>query len=155
LLVACPVSAELSFSFDVSNIVSPDNPSTTVEVWAHFDAGQYAFAGALWDVKAAVDKGGFSDPFTVLNSYGTSDGEVSQDGDMVGHIIAGQLHFPLGEYFADTGNPILVWKAMWSTADFKPRSVDLATATQKYFLYLDDSGLSSDFYDGAFQEAIG
>ncbi len=155
LLAVSSVSAEMSFSFDVSNIVTPDQPSTTVEVWAHFDAGLYAFAGALWDVKASTDLGGFSDPFAVLHSYGTEDGFIEPDGDFVGHILAGQLHFPLNGDFADTANPILVWRATWSTDNFNPRTVSLSTATNKYFVYWDDSGLSSDFFDDAFDEAVG
>lgn len=155
LVPVASASADLAFSFDVSNVVTPINPSTTVEVWAHFDPGYYAFAGAQWDVTASADVGGFSDAFSILNTYGTSDGNISQDGDFIAHIIAGQLQFPLGNYFADTTNPILVWKATWSTDFFKPRSVNISTATQKCFLYLDDSGLSNDFYDDAFQEAIG
>jgi hypothetical protein len=45
---------------------------------------------------------------------------------------------------ADTSDSILIWSGTWSTTDFTARTVDLATDTSRYSLYLDDTGLSSD-----------
>lgn len=153
LFASGPTLADLAFTFELTNVVSPAHPSTTVEVWAHFD-DQYAFAGALWDVNASADPGDFSDPYAVLHALGTSNGVVAPDGDSVGHIIAGQAHFPIGDVHADTSNPILVWTATWSTDDFTPRSVDLTTSTQKYFLYVDESGFSQEYLSDDFKEAF-
>jgi hypothetical protein len=145
---------EIKFGFDVSGIITPDNPSVTVEVWAYFDPAQYAFAGALFDVVGGSDAGGFSDPHAVLDDTGTDDGLVSGDGDRVMHVIAGQIHFPPADELADTSNPILIWEATWSTDDFSTRQVSLATETSKYHLYIDDLGHSKEFVD-ELAEAVG
>lgn len=148
-------AAGISFAFDVSNIISPDQPTATVEVWASFNPGDYSFAGADFDVRAGTDAGGFSDPQAVLATFGTSDGIVSQNGDRVTGVIAGQIQFPLGGYESDTSNPILVWKATWGTSHFSNRTVDLSTLTRRFAVYLDADGNSKGYIGNGFQEGAG
>jgi hypothetical protein len=155
-LAATTAAGQNSFSFEISNTISPAHPSATVEVWAHFIEGGYAFAAAWFDVAATPDPAGeFSDPFAVLHTLGTYDGEIGPGGDTVTHIIAGQVQFPVGEFVADTSNPILIWQATWSTTDFTPRTIDLSTLTQRFSLYLDYDGNNDDFYGPEFDEGAG
>ena len=131
-----------TYEIRVSNPVSPGMPSTTVEVYADWDSDLfYAFAAAEWSLRGDMT-GDFSGPASAFTDPG-QEGGTPMDGDVV-DIVTGQLQFPAGSIFADTSDPILIWSATWSTTDFTPRTVDLATDTIRYSLYLDDTGLSSD-----------
>lgn len=131
-----------TYEIRVSNPVSPGTPSTTVEVYAQWDSDLfYAFAAANWSLRGDTS-GDFSGPASAFSDPGQFDG-MPDSGD-VRDIITGQLQFPTGGIFADTSDPILIWSGTWSTSDFTPRFVDLATDTNRYNLYLDDTGLSRD-----------
>jgi hypothetical protein len=131
-----------TYEIRVSNPVSPGTPSTTVEVWADWDSDLfYAFAAAEWSLRGDTS-GDFSGPASAFTDPGQDNG-TPMTGDVV-DIITGQLQFPLGGLIADTSDSILIWSGTWSTTDFTARTVDLATDTSRYSLYLDDTGLSSD-----------
>ncbi|MEQ8317305.1 MAG: PEP-CTERM sorting domain-containing protein [Phycisphaerales bacterium] len=131
-----------TYEIRVSNVVSPGTPSATVEVWADWDSDLfYAFAAAEWSLRGD-GTGDFSGPSSAFTDPGQDDGTPS-GGDVL-DIVTGQLQFPSGGIFADTSDPILIWSATWSTTDFTARTVDLATETARYNLYLDDTGLSSE-----------
>jgi hypothetical protein len=140
LASAGAASAETGLSFHVSNTISPNHPSATVEVWAHIEDVSYAFAAVQFDALAAVDPGGFSDPFAILHTLGTFNGDVQPGGDLITHCLPGQIQAPVGEWFADTTNPILIWRATWSTDDFNAREVDISTFTHRFAVYLDYNG---------------
>lgn len=150
---AAPAVADTGLSFDISNAISPNHPSTTIQVWAYFDKDPYAFAAVDFDVTATHDQGGFSDPFSILHTLGTFNGDVQPDGDSVTHCLPGQIQAPVGEWYAETTNPILVWSVTWSTSDFTPRIIDLSTFTYRYAIYLDYDG-NSVLLDGT-TEALG
>jgi hypothetical protein len=148
LFAACSAQAQLNtIDIKVSNTISPGQPSATVEAWAVWDPDQYAFWKAHFDFYSSPDPGGFSDPERLLRGPGTHDGVVEPDGDAVIGTVALQLHFPAGGIFADTSNPILMWRVTWSTSDFTPRMVDLHTATAEFALFVDDSGNGHSFID--------
>lgn len=131
-----------TYEIRVSNPVSPGTPSATVEVWADWDADLfYAFAAANWSLLGDTS-GDFSGPMSAFTDPGQDDG-TPMDGDVL-DIITGQLQFPAGGLMADTSDPVMIWSGTWSTTDFTARTVDLATDTDRYSLYLDDTGLSSD-----------
>lgn len=131
-----------TYDIRVSNVVSPSQPSATVEVWADWDSDLfYAFAAAEWNLRGDAT-GAFSGPASAFTDPGQDDGTIS-GGDVI-DIVTGQLQFPAGSIFADTSDPILIWTGTWSTTDFTTRTVDLSTETARYSLYLDDTGLSSD-----------
>jgi len=131
-----------TYEIRVSNPVSPGTPSATVEVWADWDADLfYAFAAGNWNLRGDMS-GDFSGPMSVFTDPGQENG-TPMDGDVM-DITTGQLQFPPGGLMADTSDPILIWTGTWSTTDFTARTVDLATETLRYSLYLDDTGLSSD-----------
>lgn len=131
-----------TYDIRVSNVVSPSQPSTTVEVYADWDSDlYYAFAAAEWALRGD-GTGDFSGPASAFTDPG-QDGGTPMSGDVM-DIVTGQLQFPPGGIFADTSDPILIWSATWSTTDFTARTVDLATETARYNLYLDDTGLSVD-----------
>jgi len=131
-----------TYEIRVSNPVSPTNPSTTVEVYADWDSDLfYAFAAAEWSLRGDMS-GDFSGPASAFTDPG-QDGGTATDGDVV-DIVTGQLQFPPGGVMADQSDPILIWTGTWSTTDFTARTVDLATETGRYNLYLDETGLSSD-----------
>jgi hypothetical protein len=151
--LTAPALAQLNtFDIVVSSVVSPDHPSTTVEVWTTWDSAQYAFAGALFDMHASNDPGGFSDPMRMLKGPGSADGVVSLDSDLVTGAKPFQFHWWQNHY-ADTANPILIWRVTWSTADFTPRAVDLSTVTSMYDLYVNIdgewNGFLGDFAEGS------
>jgi hypothetical protein len=60
---------------------------------------------------------------------------------------------PGGQIFADTSNPILMWRVTWSTSDFTPRMVHLHTATTEFDLYINETGQGmsfiNDFIEGS------
>lgn len=131
-----------TYEIRVSNVVSPSQPSTTVEVYAAWDSDLfYAFAGNEWSLRGDTT-GDFSGPASAFTDPGQIDG--TPVGGDVTDIVTGQLQFPSAGIFADTSDPILIWSATWSTSDFTARFVDLNTETDRYQLYLDDTGLSSD-----------
>ncbi|MEQ8845288.1 MAG: PEP-CTERM sorting domain-containing protein [Phycisphaerales bacterium] len=143
--VATMASATVSpntYEIRVSNPVSPSSPSATVEVWASWDSDLfYAFAAAEWAITGDAT-GEFTGPASAFTDPGQENGVIS--GGDVTDIVTGQLQFPAGGLFADTSDPVLIWSATWSTTDFTARTVDLATETTRYNLYVDDTGLSSD-----------
>lgn len=131
-----------TYDIRVSNVVSPSQPSATVEVWADWDSDLfYAFAAAEWNLRGDAT-GAFSGPSSAFTDPGQDAGTIS-GGDVI-DIVTGQLQFPPGSIFADTSDPIMIWSGTWSTSDFTARTVDLSTETGRYSLYLDDTGLSSD-----------
>jgi hypothetical protein len=139
----------------VSNTVSPQHPSTTIDLWAYFQPDFYAFAGAAFDVLASPDAGDFSDPTIFLTGPGQQTGMIAPDGDSVLGAITGQLQFPDANIFADRANPILHWRVTWTTNDFTARRVDVVTLTRLYGLYLDVWGNSINAYDETFTEGLG
>jgi hypothetical protein len=151
ILIAAPGrSQDNMFEFAISNVVSPQQPSATIEAWFRWNPDFHAFAGAFFSVSASADAGGWSDPQELLNGPGTEDGEVSPDGDTVNGIISGQIHFPLSDIYADTSNPILLWRATWSTDDFSPREVAVASLTAKFSLYSEGGPIDPPY--GSFAE---
>jgi len=146
-----------SYLILTSNVITPDSPSATIEVWSTFDPQWYAFNGADFDILAAADPGDFSNPERILKGPGSKNGQVGLGGDSVDGILANQLHFPSSAgIFADTANPILIWKATWSTSDFSPREVDLRTLTRGYAVYVSDQGNNKWLQDEpSFGEAFG
>jgi hypothetical protein len=154
VLTGASAHAQLNtFDIRVSNTITPDQPSATVEVWAVFDPQYYAFAHAAFDRSATADPGGFSNPERMLDAPESSDGVVDPTGDRVVGIVVRQLHFP-GHLLADSSNPILAWRVTWSTSDFTPRSIDLGTATSVFDLYINKAGVL-DHYIDQFTEGSG
>jgi hypothetical protein len=143
-----------TFDIVVSNLVSPEQPSATVEVWASFNPGLYAFAMASFDVLASTDQGRFSDPFLPLKFPSDYEGDIAPDGDSVTGVNAGQIHFWNGGPYADTSNPILIWSVIWSTSKFAPRTIDLGTLTREFWVYEDAGGGGEDFIND-FTEGAG
>jgi hypothetical protein len=133
LLATSALGQTNTFDIVVSNVVGPEQPSATVEVWAAFDPNAYAFCRAAFNVTADADPGAFSAPEGMLKGPGSKDGEVVADGDSVLDIMDWQ--WACHPIYADTANPMLIWRATWSTADFSPRSIGLDTGTLVYDLY--------------------
>lgn len=147
-IFACSARAQLN-TIDIvaSNIISPAQPSTVVEAWAVWDPDQYAFWKASFNFFASEDSGGFSNPERLLKGPESRDGVVEPGGDAVTDVRPLQLHFPAANIFADTANPILIWRVTWSTSDFSPRFVDLHTSTTEFALFIRDDGLGGSFID--------
>jgi hypothetical protein len=156
-LAAVPAIAQLNtYDLVVSNPVSPLQPSATVELWARFDPQWYAFGGALLDVVATPDPGGFSDPELILNNGGGPDpGEVTPEGDSILGVIVGQICDPIAGIYPDPANPILLWRVTWSTTDFTSREIPISTMTSKYELYTAEDCSQDSFLHNNFSEAFG
>jgi hypothetical protein len=121
--------------------VNPLAPSCTVRFSAMFPPNDHAFAGARWDVLATEP--GWSNNVLIPpinNSPGTSGGILA--GAWVTGIIAGQVHFP-PVIPANPLNPMPVWRATWSTADFRRREVTVTAATGRFDVYPSPTSPSS------------
>ncbi len=131
-LLATPLSALAvgeTFEFRVSNILSPAQPTATVELWAHFDPVDHAFASSMLDVIAS--ESGWSAPTGTL-------GWPFEPGVIVGARIE-EIHvwqFHDGLHLADPSNPIRVWEAQLSASDFAPRTISLTTSTSDFAVWL-------------------
>jgi hypothetical protein len=151
---SCP-AADYYFFFTTTNKVSLSQPETTLTLWAAFDPELYAFAGSHTSILGFPDAGGFSDPTVLLlQDYYCDPGAVSPGGDSILDISFLQLH-NLGGLYAQTDNPIALWSATWSSTDFTPREVAIATQTTDFRVYYTDIGVSKDYYGDDFAEAQG
>lgn len=130
------------WEISVSNVVSPTNPSATIEVRAFFDPVPGVadlFAAGDFDLVAA--EGQFSLPHLHLTGPNQSVGTLI--GPAVMDAAVHQLHFP-PSILGKTSNPILVWSATWTTGDFAPRLVPVTTLdTNLFAVYALQTGTSS------------
>jgi len=120
------------FEFRVSNIVSPSQPTATVEVWAWFDnvpGVSELFIGGNFDLVAS--DGDWSSNF--FFPLGQPDPPPFVRGSSIIGVVAGQLHIPQLGFFGDPSNPIWIFAAEWTTTDFTPRSVSLNTTNMFNF----------------------
>lgn len=120
--------------FEVSNDLSPSQPTAVVTLWTEFDPADYCFGATLTEVRAT--DGLWSDPRRDpgMTGLGTSPGVVSPDGLRVLGVLPGQFHFPYHSY-GDPSNPIEIWRAEITVTDFTPREVALSTATERYMVH--------------------
>jgi hypothetical protein len=155
LLAAAPAPADTGFIISVLSRVTEVHPSTTVEVWATFEPNLHAFAGAKLDFDASPDTGGLSDPSIPFDDlYGILEpGDVAPDGDSVQAILTAQMACHPNWCPFDTANPILVWQVTWSTTDFTPRTIALATTTTKFDVYINEQGVSDQYLDSLVEGA--
>lgn len=122
--------------FEVSNDLSPSQPTAVVTLWTEFDPADYCFGATLTEVRATdgVWMAPELDPSMI--APGTHPGDVSADGLRVEGIIAGQYHLPYHIY-GDPTNPIALWRAEISVTDFEPSEIELSTLTARYDVYPD------------------
>lgn len=132
VVIACfgsSVSAQSlsgGWTIQVSNAVSPAQPSTTVEVYAHFHPiFGLADLFAAGDFSITADEGEWSDPVPVLNHFPATTGGVVSGSSVLGAVV-GQYYWPTSG-IGNWANPILVWRGTWSTSEFIPRGVGLWT----------------------------
>lgn len=137
-----------TFIFEISNAISPEQPSASITLWAAFNPDfpkWFAFGETRTEVLTEFDRGWFSDPVVILDPWGFSKpGEVSPDGDRVSGIYAMQIYLPFSIY-PDESNPILLWSATWTTDDFTPRQVGLFTESESFALWSAEGGLHDQF----------
>lgn len=153
LLPFSTVLAQPAITIEVENPVLRPGESTVVTMFAGFESGPfwYAMGGLETDLRTSVGSDGWTD-VTLLRPMvgpGTLPGTPSAAG--FDEIIAGQLHFPGAEIFADPTNPIAFWQATY-TAPSDPASpfdIELETITSRYtvYFYRDDSGSGSQLAD--------
>lgn len=122
--------------FEVSNDLSPSQPTAVVTLWTEFDPADYCFGATLTEVRATdgVWMAPELDPSMI--APGTHPGDVSADGLRVEGIIAGQYHLPYHIY-GDPTNPIALWRAEITVTDFDPSEIELSTLTARYDVYPD------------------
>jgi len=145
--LAAPSAADTTYQVRVSNHVDPGRPSCTVEVWAEFDQELFAFCGAEFDLIADSDQGIFTQPQRLLDGPGTRDGSPVPGGDSIKGIISGQIKQLPKEPHLELGNPVLIWRATWTTSDFTPRKIDLRTQTVHFEVYVSDKFKSVEYLD--------
>ncbi len=153
--VAAPTLADGErLFFEVSNAISPDQPSAVVTLWAGFDARDYAMAGVGTSVVASEGSWFALDLVPPMAGPGTSPGFRTGGGSVVEGIVAGQLNFP-GDIYADPTNPIAFWQAEIEVFDFTPRTIDLATDTSRFDVYVRRDSSSSRSALADLEEAMG
>ena len=122
----------------VGGPVSPSNPSVTVNLYAGFPivAPFTAFGDAGLSITSSDPTGQFTDlapgagmllSFHILGTPNATGG------------VSG-LHFAQVNFanVSLTTNPIHLWQATWTTTDFTPRTVDLASSATTSFKVHDD-----------------
>ena len=130
-LTSAAAAQQGGWLIESSNVVSPSQPTTTVEVWAWFDdptGERNAFGRGDFDFIAA--DGEFMNAQMYLWTAGFSAGTVR--GSSVRGVLVGQ-HWGFVGYHANMQNPILAWSADWTTTDFTPRTVSLDTRNTTTF----------------------
>ena len=138
ILVSTATAQQGGWLIKSSNIVSPAQPTTTVEVWAWFDdptGERDAFASGDFDLIAA--DGEFSN---IKLIKGSLPGSVS--GNRVNGVFVGQIWGVAG-IIANPQNPILFWTVDWMATDFTPRIVSLDTLNTTTFNIGTNGGHSS------------
>jgi hypothetical protein len=128
---------EQSFFFVVGNEVNPDQPQTSIEVWATFDPVYHAFFRGAFTLSTEVDPGRFLDQRFPEPFYG-EEGYVPPGGDSVTGIWAEQ--FVWVGYEGNTSNPVHIWSCSWTTDDFTPRRLQLDLLATQFWVYLDPLG---------------
>lgn len=144
---------EVTYS-DPAGVLNSLDDTATVTLWAAFDPQYYAFWPGDLDVIAVdpLDFGLWSEPEAILFGPGAFHGAIN--GERVDNVITTQLHFPSGQIFADTSNPIAAWTAIWRTVDLSSRSVPVTTESLRYGVYSDDNGNAEDIV-GTLEEGLG
>ncbi|UYV11966.1 MAG: hypothetical protein NCW75_11750 [Phycisphaera sp.] len=122
--------------FEVSNDLSPSQPTAVVTLWTEFDPADYCFGATLTEVRATDGLWIAPELDPSMIAPGTHPGDVSADGLRVEGIIAGQYHLPYHIY-GDPTNPIALWRAEITIADFTSREIGLSTLTSRYDVYPD------------------
>ena len=140
--------------FEVSNDISPDQPSAVVALWAGFDARDWALAGVAGSVVASEGNWFALELVPPLDGPGTSPGVRTGGGSVVEGIVAGQLNFP-SDILADPTNPIALWRAEIEVFDFTPRTIDLASDTSRFDVYIDRDSAASRSALADLEEAMG
>ncbi len=121
--------------FEISNEISPDQPSAVVTLWAGFDASDHALGVVATSVAASEGNWFALELMPPLNGPGTTPGVRTGGGHIVEGIIAGQIQFP-SDILADPTNPIAFWRAEIEVFDFTPRTIDLTTDTSHFDVYI-------------------
>lgn len=119
---------------EATNVVSPQNPQTTIEIWAWFVPipNQAEFFGRAWfDLHAGdgefVDvQSPFPYPWGVNWGYNPP---VFTGSSILNVDIINSYFYPVPD------NPILIGAVQWTTSDFKPRSVDVFTETTEFLTW--------------------
>lgn len=126
--------------FEISNDLSPSQPTAVVTLWTEFDPADYCFGATHTGVHAS--DGLWSDPMLepLMMAAGTDPGTVSPDGLSVEDVIPGQFHWPRHGY-GDPSNPIALWHAEITVTDFTARDIELSTLTARYIVYPEREGL--------------
>ena len=139
----------------VSNVVSPSQPTTTVEVWAWFDfvpGVSELFATGNFDLVA-------SEPlFVALRCLLPVNCGITSpiiNGGMISDINVSQFHLPALGYFGDPANPLLVFEADWTTSDFTMRDVSVSTDNTARFRVYDAAGHVTELFPAGFSPGQG
>ena len=140
--------------FEVSNDISPSQPSTVVTLWAAFDPRDFAMAAVGGGLEAS--EGNWFDLGIVppMDGPGTTAGIVV-DGRIVEGIIAGQLHFLGAGIYADPSNPIALWRGTLAVDDFSPRTIDLASMATRFDVYISRESSISESRMATLEQAAG
>lgn len=133
-LLAAPATAVAdgeTFYFQVSNDLSPEQPVTTVTVFAAFDPRDRAFGLAEFDIVASepnwFDLQALIDP--IVPGGSVHPGVPTRTGERVEGALVFQ-DWLFGE--PDPSNPIAIWQASFEVFDFSPREIDIWSEIERF-----------------------
>jgi hypothetical protein len=137
----------------VTNVVSPAQPTTNIEVWAWWDpvpANPQVFGAANLDLVA--QGGEFIDAWRMLSGCGTANCGYVLAGSRINEMSEGQLHLPQLGIIGKRDNPIHILTGVWTTTDFsRVRTVGLHTENSNNFILADwTTGATTQLYPQGF-----
>ena len=156
VIVSATSAQQGGWFIESSNIVTPSQPTTTIEVWAWFDDPnrRLAFAQGNFDLRS--QEGEFTDPRVApagRYSFGGTAGQAQ--GNLVTGVDVFQLWGFLG-LFPNEANPFMIWSVDWTTTDFTPRQVSLETeSTSSFMVGLIQTGERTQWYPQQFVPGTG
>ena len=120
--------------------------STKVTVSATFGANAFAFAAGQFDLTITGDTADEWSGNRLMPPVNVDPVPVGERGpNGFRGVRAGQIHFPAIPITADSTNPIGVWEATFTAADFsEPRTIEILTNTNRFAVYLASDSATSE-----------
>jgi hypothetical protein len=142
----------------VTNVVSPAQPTTNVEIWAWWDevpANPKVFGGGNMDLVA--ERGKFQNVTCLVGGVHGCGNSYASVGSRLNDLSPGQLHLPALGIFGSPDNPLHLLDVQWTTTDFSTvRSVGLLTENTYNFIVADwATGATTQIFPQGFTPGSG
>lgn len=134
LCMASAASAQTGLQFQVNGVVSPQNPTVTIDIYATYPSFPmtYGVANVVYDVIAG--EGVFTNNIEhhYWIGWGTNPPpEPINHGDWLEDMQASKLVSSINP----TPSPLLLHTIEWTTSDFTSRGVPISTSIEMMYIY--------------------